>query len=522
MAGGIAWDGWGAGPFRRAQAEGKLLFLLVSPRWCAGCRRFDETSLADPGVASLLAGSYVCVRVDPDRRPDLGDRYNQGSWPSISILMPDGRPLTGASALPADSLSALLERCAAFYAGDRERIDAWLLETEARRKAVPPFGESTAEDDDGPGEDLFPMVRTSVMSQVDPLNPGFFGEPKFLMPGALAFLRDGWLFEPDAEMGEAFLSILGRMIGSEVFDSVEGGFFRYAAKRDWTGPVREKLLVDNAGMLALCASAFELSGDPRFAEAGRDTLRFLLLTLYDRTTGAFFSSQEADAGYYARPAEERANHPRPPVDRTVVAEYNARALSALVAAARAFPAGGEGTPDDGLLQRAVRLGLYLDEGSRLGGGLPVRIRESGADGSALLADAVSTAVAFLDLHDATADPAWLDRSVALLERVSGELYRAEKGLFADRVPGGDDVGLLRHERHPFPWNAEAAAALVRCGRDAARPDLFRAGKRTLSRLGREFDERSGPLAAAFGSALLRYRRGKAGKTPLPGDPASSG
>jgi uncharacterized protein YyaL (SSP411 family) len=524
MTGGaIDWLDWGEAAFRRAQDEGKLVFLDISARWCHWCHVLDGTSLADPRVRAVLAQSYVCIRVDTDRRPDVNERYNQGGWPSVAVLMPDGRLLTGATYLPPDALLAALEKCAAFYRNDRDRIDAYLAEIARKPESPSPEGEAPPgpEFAGAPDEAVYPMVRQSVLSGVDPVHAGFFREPKFLMTEALAFLRDAWCFGPDAEAGDAFLAILRRMVKSGVSDAVEGGFFRYATKRDWTVPHYEKLLSDNAGMLALCASASELSGDPLFAEAARDTLRFLLLTLYDRETGAFSASQDADETYYSLDGEGRSLKTPPTVDRTVISEYNAAAVSALVVAARAFPDGGDGQPGDGLLQRAIALGRRLSDPMWAVDTGQVRFRDASGLHAGHLADNVSAAHAFLDLWEATSEPEWLARAGERLDWTIGRLFDPRAGLFADRVARPEDAGLLKDARHPFQANASAASALIRCGRAALRADLFSAGRTLLARLSGEFDERMGPFSAPYGSALLRYWRGNAGKACLPGDPACS-
>jgi uncharacterized protein YyaL (SSP411 family) len=517
----ITWNDWSPGIFERATAEGRLVFLDITAKWCHWCHVLDGTSLSDPRVAAALGKDYIAVRVDTDRRPDINDRYNQGGWPSVAVLLPDGRTLTGATYLPPDALLALIEKCAAFYRNDRDRIDAWIAETSSRAKST---GAATgaAEAGEGPGEDQLPLVRQAVLGQIDPVDPGFFGEPKFLMVESLAFLRDGWLFEPGVETGEAFLAILRRMVRSDVFDAVEGGFFRYATRRDWTVPHYEKLLADNAGMLSLCASAYELSGEPVFAEAARGTLRFLLMSLFDRESGAFFASQDADEAYYSLSAEERALRNPPPVDRTLISEYNAAAVTALIAAARAFPDDRDVAPDDGLLKRAIGLGEFLwgmsgpdDEGQD-------RYRDEAGGHAGQLADNVAVAACFLDLWEATRSEVWLERASVRLDWMLRRLFDESKSRFADRIGTAGDAGLLAVPRHPFQLNAAAASALIRCGREAMRADLFAAGKSLLGRLAEDFGEGLGPFAAPYGSALLRYWHGRAGKGCLPGDPACEG
>ncbi|HEY5997244.1 MAG TPA: DUF255 domain-containing protein, partial [Candidatus Deferrimicrobiaceae bacterium] len=417
----ISWNEWSPAVFERATNEGKLVFLDITAKWCHWCHVLDGSSLSDPRVVAALRKDYVAVRVDTDRRPDINDRYNQGGWPSVAVLLPDGRLLTGATFLPPDSLLSLLEKCAAFYLNDRERVDAWIRETSSRSNA-PDTAPAAAGDGEGPSEDQLPLVRQAVLGHVDPVDPGFFAEPKFLMVESLAFLRDGWLFEPGVETGETFLAILRRMVRSEVFDDVEGGFFRYATRRDWTVPHYEKLLADNAGMLSLCASAYELSGEPVFADAARGTLRFMLMSLFDRESGAFFASRDADEAYYKLTADERALRNPPPVDRTLISEYNAAAVSAFIGAARAFPDARGDAPDDGLMKRAIVLGEFLwgmsgadDEGQ-------YRYRDATGGHGGQLADNVAAAAAFLDLWEATLSDVWLERASNRLDWMLRRLF----------------------------------------------------------------------------------------------------
>ncbi|HEX9191156.1 MAG TPA: DUF255 domain-containing protein, partial [Candidatus Deferrimicrobiaceae bacterium] len=360
MEGGAAvrWNGWEPEALARAAAEGKLIFLDISATWCHWCHVLDRTSLSDPRVVRMLNEDFVPVRVDTDRRPDINDRYNQGGWPTTAVLLPDGQLLTGATYLPPDALAAVLEKCREFYRKDRERVDEYVRTSsavargQAERRSVP----------ESPGAEDLALVKHSVLAAYDPAHPGFFREPKFPVTDILAFLRDAWAAGAGKEAGDRLLAVLRTMAASGVFDPVEGGFFRYATRRDWSVPHYEKMLADNAELLSLYAAAWERTGEGSFSSAGHGVLRFLFTKLYDPATGAFFASQDADEEYYPLPAEARARRVPPPVDRTVFSEYNAKAVSALVAAHRAFGApAGEEPGGDSLLARALVLADRLRE-----------------------------------------------------------------------------------------------------------------------------------------------------------------
>ncbi len=509
----IRWNDWEPAVFERARAEGKLVFLDISAAWCHWCHVLDRTSLADPRVVALLDASYLPVRVDTDRRPDINERYNQGGWPTTAVLLPDGRLLTGATYLPPDALLDVLARCADFYREGRDRIERDFRESAPEAGGTEEEGAGAVTPAPRP-EDLS-LVGHTVLAQYDPVHPGFFREPKFLQAEILAFLRDAWVLGRNREMGDTLLKVLRTMSESGVYDAAAGGFFRYATRRDWTAPHYEKLLGDNAEMLALYASAYETSGEPSFCRTARGILGFLSRTLHDPETGAFFSSQDADEEYYRLPASERALRPPPAVDRTVISEYNARAVSALLGAHGAFGAGpSPGWEAGTLLERSERLGRLLREDFWTREDGQIRFREGGAVEAGHLADNVAAVTAHLDLWDATGTKAYLEFAGEGLDWTVRHFYFAKALGFRDRRPRERDLATLGSPVVPFAANARAACALIRYGREAVRTDLLAVADQVMEGLSAQFDRRAA-LAAPYGSALLVFRNwpGRAGCRP---------
>ncbi len=511
----IRWNDWEPAVFERARGEGKLVFLDISAAWCHWCHVLDRTSLADPRVVAILDASYLPVRVDTDRRPDVNERYNQGGWPTTAVLLPDGRLLTGATYLPPDALLDVLTRCAALYREGRDRLELEFEESAADaggaadEAAVPVSG--------GPRPEDLTLVGHAVLAQYDPVHPGFFREPKFLQAEILAFLRDGWILGRNREMGDTLLKVLRTMSGSGVHDPVAGGFFRYATRRDWTAPHYEKLLGDNAEMLAVYASAYETSGDPVFSRTARGILAFLFRTLHEPQTGAFFSSQDADEEYYRLSPDERARRSPPAVDRTIISEYNARAVSALAAAHGAFGAGpSPGWEAGSLLDRAERLGRLLRDAFWTPEDGQIRFRENGAAEAGHLADNVAAATAHLDLWGATGAKAYLEFAGEALDWTVRRFYSAKAAGFFDRRPRDGDPAAFGSPVVPFAANARAACALIRYGREENRTDLLAVAEQVLQGLSFQFDRRAA-FGAPYGSALLVWRDRPRGAACRPGD-----
>ena len=99
---------------------------------------------------------------------------------------------------------------------------------------------------------------------------------------------------------------LAAMARSELRDPVEGGFFRYATRGDWTVPHYERMLTDNAQLLEVALDA----GD---ADTARGIARFLLDVL-QQPAGGFGAAQDSESwidgarsegGYYERDAAAR-------------------------------------------------------------------------------------------------------------------------------------------------------------------------------------------------------------------------
>src|SRR5512139_1591263 len=517
----VRWSGWEPEALARAAAEGKLIFLDIGATWCHWCHVLDRTSLSDPRVVRMLNEDYIAVRVDTDRRPDINDRYNQGGWPTTAVLLPDGQLLTGATYLPPDALAAVLEKCRDFYRKDRNRVDEYIHNTSARTQEG---GERGDRPEIPRAEDLA-LVQHAVLAAYDPAHPGFFREPKFPVTDILAFLRDLWAAEAGKEAGDRLLAVLRTMAASAVYDPVEGGFFRYATRRDWSVPHYEKMLAENAELLSLYAAAWERTGEAAFSSAGYGILRFLFTKLYDPATGAFFASQDADEEYYPFPAEARSHAAPPPVDRTVFSEYNAKAVSALVASHRAFGApSGEDAGGDSLLARASLLARRLRETLWDPAAGQARFLPRAGEGRdvprGLLADHVAVATAYLDLHEETGSDEYLRWAGESLDFAVATLYREEAAGFFDRRPAPGDFGNLAVPVYPFAANAQMACALLRHARGAGRGDHLAVAARTLCGLSGEYDGR-GAFAAPYGSALLLYWKGNPGKACLPGDPACS-
>lgn len=479
----INWREWGAEAFELAEEQGKLVLLAISAVWCHWCHVMDETTYSDPGVIEKINSDYVPVRVDSDRRPDINRRYNQGGWPSTVFLVPSGAAVTGLTFAPPPQMLTILDRLGKGYGKEKEAVDIEAAErAEMERELYLASEPGKAIDRRAPAE-----VEGWVLAAWDKGYGGVGSAPKFPPVGAVEFALWRYVETGNHSLESFAVSTLDGMRNGELFDTVEGGFFRYATGRDWSAPHYEKMLGDNADLawLYLCASV--ALGRDDYAETARLTIDYVLSNLLDDERRGFYGSQDADEDYYQRDAGGRAQIERPPVDGTIYTDSTAQMVSALVLASAVFE-------DPGLLAIAERVADAL---WRAGFRHAVGVCHffDAADGRPRLwgqpSDQVYLLKAMLELYQATAGVRFLERSAelgaTLVDRhVSGHGWLVEAGL-----PDGGIAAAAPDSPEDLPdivVNAVGARALAALGELAPEGGFGEAAERILASHGERYKQ----------------------------------
>lgn len=328
----MQWHDWNDDAFERARERNCPVLLFLRASWCPWCRELEQSSFADERVLSLLSDGFVCIRVDKDARPDLDTRFRKSGWPTLAWLDPQGELIASDDYLEPDALAERLEAVRAYHAG--------ALETLA------PSAEATAAP--GPGRhattpaprrrhattlsmELVDEVMQTLLDAADPVHGGWGTRHKFPHPDALHFAIVRWSQTGDRETMNLVLRTLRNMQEGEIYDRVEGGFYRYATHADWSVPHHEKMLDSNAQRLLAYVEAYQALGEASFRATAEGILDWLYGTLLDPATRAFRGSQDADPVYAHLPtAEARRRHGAPECDPTVFTNWNAMAVCSLL------------------------------------------------------------------------------------------------------------------------------------------------------------------------------------------------
>lgn len=333
----VDWWPWGAEAFVEARRRDVPVFVSIGYASCHWCHVMARESFSDPAIASYLNEHVVAVKVDREEHPDVdatmlaqAGAFTQNlGWPLSVFTTPDGGafyagtyfPPRAASGVPA--FREVLEAVVAAWAERREEvatIGASLVEALAAPRPAPAEGEAIDLD----------AAAAAIERLEDPEFGGLGRGPKFPNAPVLSFV------EEHGPRGYAARS-LAIMAASPLRDPIDGGFFRYATRRDWSEPHYERMLGDNAQLLTLAARG----GD----EAVATGVAGFLLGSLRLPSGAFASAQDSESelcgersegGWYRLDAAERQRHPAPALDRKVLAGLNGLAIGALAEAGTRF------------------------------------------------------------------------------------------------------------------------------------------------------------------------------------------
>ncbi len=505
----VHWQPWDDTTLAAARAREKPMLLSVGYATCHWCHVMAHESFDDPAMAALINEHFIPVKVDREERPDLDLLYQRalaatgehGGWPLTLFLTPDGRPFWGGTYFPPEprygrpGFAQVLRGIAEVVT---DRPSAVYDNAEALARAV---AESAGHHAPAPDADAFDRAHIDALAQaftrhVDPTHGGLRGAPKFPQPAVFRFLWQSATRTRDPEMAAAVIRTLANMAQGGLYDHLGGGFARYATDERWLVPHFEKMLYDNAQILALMTDVWCATGDTVLEQRVAETADWLVRDMMT-PEGAFAAAVDADsegeegryyvwsemevdrrlgadAGLFKRvydvttagnwdgrnilhrlhyprpltPPEEstlsrcrdtllaaREQRPPPLTDDKVLADWNGLAIAALARAGAVFD-----RPDWGAVARGAYEAIrrHLVRGTDpLEDPLAHSARDGRQQPLALLDDYAAMALAALTLYEVEADPAYRTQAEAWMARLDQDYWDAGHGGYFLTPPDGD-------------------------------------------------------------------------------------
>ncbi len=299
----VDWFPWGDEAFALARESGRPVFLSIGYSTCHWCHVMERESFENAEIARFLNANFVAVKVDREERPDVDAVYmaalqamgQGGGWPLSAFLAPDGRPFFLGTYFPPEDRHGR----PGFLTVLRKIDEAWRTRREDVLAAGADFTRAVAEGahlpaPGEPGAATLPLGVAQMARRFDPLRGGFAPEPKFPRAHALSFLLREAARTGDGKAREMAIATLDAMAAGGIHDHVGGGFHRYSTDGEWLVPHFEKMLYDEALLLAAYAEAAALTGEARFARVARDIVAYAVRDLR-HPDGGFYAAEDADS-----------------------------------------------------------------------------------------------------------------------------------------------------------------------------------------------------------------------------------
>jgi uncharacterized protein YyaL (SSP411 family) len=305
----VDWYPWGEEAFATARRENKPIMLSVGYSACHWCHVMEHESFEDEETARLMNEHFVNIKVDREERPDVDHIYmnavqmltGRGGWPMTVFLTTDGKPFYGGTYFPPQDrhgLPAFRHVLLAIAQAYREKPDDvqktvgqlmdGLRRVEVAQPSSQPIDASLVSD-----------AAASLSRSHDERNGGLGQAPKFPNEAVCdLFLRVSRSSGQQSYLDMA-LHTLRQMARGGIYDQLGGGFHRYSVDERWLVPHFEKMLYDNAQLVPLYLSAYQITRDEFFARIAQETLDYVIREMRSPAghgpAGGFYSTQDADS-----------------------------------------------------------------------------------------------------------------------------------------------------------------------------------------------------------------------------------
>ncbi len=296
----VNWYPWGPEALQRARDENKLILVSIGYSACHWCHVMEHESFEDEQVAAVMNEYFVCIKVDREERPDVDQIYmsaaqlmtGRGGWPLNCICLPDQRPIYGGTYFKKNDWVSLLFNLADFYKQKPQEAEEYAVRlTDGIRQYE--SVDFISEQPQYRRADL-EMIVGNWQKHFDKNEGGTGKAPKFPMPNNWQFLMRYAHLMQDESIAKFVRLTLNKMSYGGIYDHIGGGFARYSVDSRWHVPHFEKMLYDNAQLIALYAEAYTWQPDELYRKVVKETIAFTAREL-NSPDGGFYSALDADS-----------------------------------------------------------------------------------------------------------------------------------------------------------------------------------------------------------------------------------
>ncbi len=489
----VDWYPWGEEALQKAKNENKLIIVSIGYAACHWCHVMEHESFESKEVAKFMNKHFVSIKVDREERPDIDQVYMEavqlmtgsGGWPLNAITLPDGRPIYGGTYFTKNKWLEMLSKVLNFATSNLEKAEEYAEKLTQGIQNDDKLIEIASQQNEFSKNDIKDIFH-NWKSLINFEHGGNTGAPKFPLPSSINYLMQHHYFTKDEDALNAAITTLHKMASGGIYDQIGGGFARYSTDALWKVPHFEKMLYDNAQLITCYCNAYRITQNEGFRTVVYETLAFLERELYDKNTGAFYASLDADTEneegtYYVwtkseiesilnedaqliidyfniteegnwengknvlfstkkdgfdtkidkktlknvknKLLNEREKRTKPNLDDKILTSWNALTITGYIDAYRTFN-------ESLFLEKAIKNAQFILKNLRGNDGhLHRNLKNNSATINGFLDDYANTIFAFINLYQATFNEFWIEEAKKLTEYTLEHFFDYKTGLF---------------------------------------------------------------------------------------------
>jgi len=300
---------WSDATFDLAREKKLPVIVSIGYSTCHWCHVMEKESFEDAEVAAFMNEHFVCIKVDREELPHVDKFYmdalqsmqQQGGWPLNMFVTPDKLPFYGGTYFPPQSmyhkpswLQILIavkdawQKSAQDLVHQGQQITEHLthIQSYVHRAQNEPSKELLAID--------WNWHKTAFLEHYDEQYGGWYSAPKFPQFLLLNNLVKNYTYTRDEQVLNSIKTFWTHITDNGLWDTIDGGLYRYAVDRLWQVPHFEKMLYDNALLLQSLSLNIQHAGMDELMPILKQQISFLQ-TYFRSAEGLYLTAFDADA-----------------------------------------------------------------------------------------------------------------------------------------------------------------------------------------------------------------------------------
>lgn len=301
----VEWYPWGDEAFNEAKKRNKPLLVSIGYAACHWCHVMERESFEDEATAAYMNEHFVNVKVDREEHPDVDHMYmdavqaisGSGGWPLNVFVTPERMPFYGGTYFPPKAMYnrpswlQVLENIHQVWVEKPEDVQQ---QTEQMSGYLQQLSEVAVQADGSWTKESADKVAESLLANADKNYGGFGKAPKFPATMSIQYLLEHYHYTSSESSLEHAVRSLDALIEGGIYDQLGGGLARYSTDDYWLAPHFEKMLYDNALLVAVLSDAYTITKHVRYKDAIEQTIAFINRELLNEE-GGFYSALDADS-----------------------------------------------------------------------------------------------------------------------------------------------------------------------------------------------------------------------------------